>query len=138
MRDRTDRWCEAAGRNKKRCGEVRMTAAATELREFIDSTYGNIVVHQLLPAANKHVVFGKSDQVHPRSGITIIALTGGPLGGLVALKDDMDHTGRPVVSMRHILPENVVEAAVKYSHMEPEAIMPWLLNELDKIADSIP
>lgn len=137
----SQKWLDAARRCIAREESPRRKEVAEELHQFIDGPAGRIAIHQLLRVANTHVVFGKSQEFHPHHSITVFALIGGIRGGLVMFHE-VSYRGAFStdyrISMEPITPETAVEVAIKYSHMAPDEIMPWLFSELDRIADSIP
>jgi hypothetical protein len=140
MMERSEKWLDAAKRCNSREDKIKMNAAAKELDAFLKSKSGQIAIHHLLRVANKHIVFGKTEAQHPRSYVRTFVLTGGMGGGLWMFEDKSSGgiVTTEYVSSSSIEAITAIEVAVKYKHMEPEAVMSWLYAELDKFADSIP
>jgi hypothetical protein len=138
---RRQRWLLAAKRCNDRLNVPRMIAAGKELDEFLESEAGCEIVHGLLNATNRHVVFGETNAMHPRQKSTAYILKGGPGGGLWMMKD-MTASGifssGDYVTSEQVPGKVVIEVAVRCRHLEPDQVLPWLLEELDKIAESIP
>lgn len=137
---RSDKWMEAARRQDERDNIVRIKKAAAELEVFLESNDGIIAVHQLLRVANRHIVFGAMDKVHPNESLTMVALVGGLDGGL--RRYDEEFINGALVSEKYVKIERAsallaAGCAVRFKNIEPENVMPWLFDELDKIADSI-
>lgn len=114
-------------------------AAIEELRAFIDSDDGRIAVHALLAQTGRHIVFGKTHEIHPGHLPTVYALRGGIAGGLVRTTTPTEGHFAPTFYHQVVSAsaEEAVAAAILLGNKKPEEIMSWLRGELNTIAAEV-
>lgn len=137
--ERRRKWLLAAKRCDSRIDLSRIRAAGKELDEFLKSDAGQDAVHCLLRATNQHVIFGKTNAMHPNQPCSAYLLRGGISGGLWMMVDKTSggiFSSADYVASEEVKGEVVVEVAARCLYLQPEQVLPWLLGELDKIADS--
>jgi hypothetical protein len=119
-----------------RSRDMQISAAARELQEFLRSDEGRLAL-ALLKAAKRHIIFGEERE----DGYAQVAFIDG--GGIQRSIEPGGeswayHRGeipKPIISP--ITAHAAVEAAVCFTKKKPNEVVPWLLGELDKIADAI-
>ncbi|MFA5185074.1 MAG: hypothetical protein WC551_01155 [Patescibacteria group bacterium] len=118
--------------------DERLNHVAEQLHDFLASDLGAEAL-ELLKASNRYIVFGYKLRV---GGSAIMYLLSGHgcctsnyIDGYVPAHSDVFVPG-PILDP--IEPYTAVEAALKHGHKDPETFMPWLREELDKIAAAAP
>lgn len=131
------KWLEATQRREQVLVSADTRHAATALQQFLEGNDGKAAIDHLLRVTQQHIVFGQTTEIHPFRPPTIYILRGGICGGLYRVASTA-RDGIPRIEEVPIRAEEAVEAAITYGNKLPHEILPWLIAELEKIADSIP
>ncbi|MFA4954103.1 MAG: hypothetical protein WC641_02230 [Patescibacteria group bacterium] len=117
---------------KQRCEQV-----ARKLQDFLVSRLG-LEALELLKASRRHIIFGEDP---PEGGHTVVYFLNGE-----GLRQSCEASGmwtaysasvpRPSLSLISAL--EAVQAAVKFGRKDPDGLLRWLREELDKIALAAP
>lgn len=137
-------WREAAEKYQKAQPEFilaewqrKIEHAAAQLADFLGSSLGKEALG-LLKASRRLIVFGEDDSTSAnirtwflcRHGLQQTCGVGGLAGAYT--RDCSSSVCRKIDAIE------AVESAVKYGHKDPENLIRWLREELDKIAAAAP
>lgn len=133
-------WLSATKRRIDALDSAAAKKAVEDLTQFIEGDEGQSAIHHLLRVTERHIVFGKTDPVHPGDYPTVYALTGGMSGGLVrtVVRSDGNLIETDYATLEPISTTQAVKVAIILGNKAPYQIMKWLRDELDEIAKSIP
>lgn len=131
------KWLEATQRRELVLASAETRHATTALQQFLEGNDGKAATDHLLRITQRHIVFGQTAEIHPLRSPTTYILRGGICAGLYRVAA-ITRDGIPCIEEVPIQAEEAVEAAITYGNKLPHEILPWLIAELEKIADSIP
>lgn len=117
---------------KQRCEH-----AARQLQEFLASPLG-LEALELLKASRRHIIFGEDP---PESGHTVVYFLDGE-----GLRQSCEASGSwtaystsvPQPHLSSVSALEAVQVAAKYGRKNPDGLIRWLREELDKIAVAAP
>lgn len=117
---------------------LQIEQAAEDLEKFLSSPDGGRAL-ALLGAAKRHIIFGEESE-GGEAHVTFIDSAGlgysvEPSGWWTAYakKEDLKPPRAMLAS-----PRQAIQAALWHSKRKPLEVLPWLRQELDKIADAAP